>query len=286
MPPRLSLAPSASAGLRLTCSPSTISSSPTAPGIRRSQVGSSRCRHVTSSRGTARSPMSTSTPTIGWHPNWLRQWQRYVAFRRKSARKREFPIPMDQTETPAPGEAPMMRPLGAGDRAPTFMLPDPDNVMISSAELLENGPLVVTFYRGIWCPYCRQDLKDLGNAAPDIRSCGASLVAIAHQTVPDSNGKFQREHGLEFPILDDRQGDVAVAYRIRWSPQELAAAEERLGKLPGLATETTWILPMQARYVIGRDGIIVYADINADYRQHRDPREIVPLLRKMSRAPG
>ena len=67
-------------------------------------------------------------------------------------------------------------------------------------------------------PYCRQDLKDLGNAAPDIRSCGASLVAIAHQTVPDSNGKFQREHGLEFPILDDRQGNVAVAYRIRWSP--------------------------------------------------------------------
>jgi peroxiredoxin len=117
-----------------------------------------------------------------------------------------------------------MRPLGAGDPAPTFMLPDPDDVMISSAELLENGPLVVTFYRGIWCPYCRQDLKDLGNAAPDIRSCGASLVAIAHQTVPDSNGKFQREHGLEFPILDDRQGDVAVAYRIRWSLQELAAS--------------------------------------------------------------
>src|SRR5215471_17429439 len=148
---------------------------------------------------------------------------------------------MDQTETPASGEAPIMRPLGAGDPAPTFMLPDPDDVMISSAELLENGPLVVTFYRGIWCPYCRQDLKHLANAAPDIRSCGASLVAIAHQTVPDSNGKFQREHGLEFPILDDRQGDVAVAYRIRWSPQELAAAEERLGKLPDLATETTWI---------------------------------------------
>src|SRR5215471_1916668 len=188
MPPRPSLAPSASAGLRLTCSPSTISSSPTAPGIRRSQVGSSRCRHVTSSRGTARSPMSTSTPTIEWHPNWLRQWQRYVAFRRKSARK---------TETRAPDEAAIMRPLGAGDPAPTFMLPDPDDVMISSAELLENGPLVVTFYRGIWCPYCRQDLKHLGNAAPDIRSCGASLVAIAHQTVPDSNGKFQREHGLE-----------------------------------------------------------------------------------------
>jgi peroxiredoxin len=112
------------------------------------------------------------------------------------------------------------------------------------------------------------------------------LVAIAHQTVPDSNGPFQREHGLDFRSSTTVKGDVAVAYRIRWSPQELAAAEERLGKLPGLATETTWILPMQARYVIGRDGIIVYAHINADCRQHPDPCEIAPLLREMSRAPG
>ena len=188
---------------------------------------------------------------------------------------------MDQTETPAPGEAPIMRPLEAGDPAPTFMLPDPDDVMISSAELLENGRLVVTFYRGIWCPYCRRDLKDLGNATPDIRSCG---TARCHRASDRSRQQRQVSagHGLEFPILDDRQGDVAVAYRIRWSPQELAAAEERLRKLPGLATETTWILPMQARYVIGRDSIIVYAHINADYRQHPDPCEIAPLLREMN----
>src|SRR4029077_4627268 len=139
---------------------------------------------------------------------------------------------MDQTETPAPGEAPIMRPLRAGDPAPTFMLPDPDDVMISSAELLENGPLVVTFYRGIWCPYCRQDLKHLGNAAPDIRSCGASLVAIAHQTVPDSNGKFQREHGLEFPILDDRQGvsrwrTGSAGRRRSWRPPKSGSGSSR-----------------------------------------------------------
>lgn len=191
-------------------------------------------------------------------------------------------MPTDDCERPATGEIPVMRPLEAGDPAPAFVLPDPDETMVSSAALLEAGPLVVTFYRGIWCPYCREDLKALATAARNIRLCGASVVAIAHQTAPGSNGKFQREHGLEFPILDDQQGDVAAAYRIRWSPQELAAAEERFGRLSGLSTETTWILPMQARYVIGRDGIIVYADINSDYREHPDPCEIVPLLREMT----
>jgi peroxiredoxin len=94
--------------------------------------------------------------------------------------------------------------LGVGDHVPAFELPDPDDIMVSSAALLEKGSLIVTFYRGIWCPYCREDLKDLAHAAPKIRSCGASLVAIAHQAAPGSNGKFQREHRLEFPILDDR----------------------------------------------------------------------------------
>src|ERR1700758_5626027 len=102
---------------------------------------------------------------------------------------------MDQTETPAPGEAPIMRPLGAGDPAPTFMLPDPDDVMISSAELLENGPLVVTFYRGIWCPYCRQDLKDLGNAAPDIRSCVHRSLPSRIRPFPTATASFSGNMG-------------------------------------------------------------------------------------------
>src|SRR5215831_16235717 len=109
---------------------------------------------------------------------------------------------MDQTETPAPGEAPIMRPLGAGDPAPTFMLPDPDDVMISSAELLENGPLVVTFYRGIWCPYCRQDLKDLGNAAghPFVR-----CIARCHRASDRSRRQRQVSAGTWAGISDPRR---------------------------------------------------------------------------------
>jgi peroxiredoxin len=105
-------------------------------------------------------------------------------------------------------------------------------------------------------------------------------VAIAHQTVPNSNGKFLRENGICFPILHD-EGDVAVAYGIRWSPEELALMEAQLGKLARLNTEISWMLPMQARYVIGADGMIAHADINADYRHQPKPAEILPVLRRL-----
>jgi peroxiredoxin len=172
------------------------------------------------------------------------------------------------------------RPLGAGDRAPSFALPDSNGTVVSSTEFLRKGTLVVTFYRGIWCPYCQSDLKALAAVEPEVRSCGASLVAVAHQTVANNNGKFQRENRIRFPILDD-QGDVAVTYGIRWSPEELALMEAQLGKVSGLNTETTWILPMQARYVIGANGMIAYADINAAYRHQPEPAEILPVLRRL-----
>lgn len=111
-----------------------------------------------------------------------------------------------------------------------------------------------------------------------MRSCGASLAAVAHQITPNSNSKFQCENDIRFPFFE---GDVAVAYGIRWSPQELALMEVELGKLAGLNTETSWIVPIQARYVIGVDGIIAYADINDDYRYQPEPAEIVPVFRRL-----
>ena len=68
------------------------------------------------------------------------------------------------------------------------------------------GPVVLTFYRGVWCPYCQRDLSALAETAKVIKAYGASLVAIAHQTVPDSNRKFEQENNLGFPILDDTSG--------------------------------------------------------------------------------
>src|SRR5262249_31077302 len=77
--------------------------------------------------------------------------------------------------------------LGVGDEIPVFSLPNTSGVSVSSTALLEPGPLIITFYRGIWCPYCRSDLMALMNAMFEVQSRGGSLAAIARETAPNSN---------------------------------------------------------------------------------------------------
>ena len=99
------------------------------------------------------------------------------------------------------------------------------------------------------------------------QSLCASLVAIAHQTVPDSNRKFEQENNLGFPILDDTSGIAAAAFGIGWTSECLRELFEQFSAdRTGFNPEVAAIVPMQARYVIGPDDIIAYADINVEYR--------------------
>jgi peroxiredoxin len=176
----------------------------------------------------------------------------------------------------------LSRALNAGDRAPAFTLPDPSGVLVSSIDLVREGPLVATFYRGVWCPYCQLDLKALEAITTDVRSYRASLVAIAHQTVPNSNRNFQRDNNVSFPILDDKDGDVAVAFGIGWTSAYLQSLYDQFSaEQTGFNPERSWIVPMQARYVIGPDSVIAYAEISSDYHQRPEPPEILPVLRSL-----
>src|SRR5947207_5611106 len=98
---------------------------------------------------------------------------------------------------------PLLRALKEGAIAPPLSLPTTGGQLVHSRELLRVGPVVLTFYRGVWCPYCQRDLKALAETANVIKAYGASLVAIAHQTVPDSNRKFEQENNLGFPIRSE-----------------------------------------------------------------------------------
>ncbi|KJC45800.1 peroxiredoxin-like family protein [Bradyrhizobium sp. LTSP857] len=170
----------------------------------------------------------------------------------------------------------------AGDVAPEFILNDPDGKPMSSRDLLAKGALVVSFYRGVWCPYCNLELQALQETLPEIAARGASLVAISPQTAPNSR-KSQRDNKLAFPILSDVKSKVADAFGIRFAlPDDLVALYKSFkNDLPTFNDDPSWVLPMPARYVIGRDGIIAYAEVNPDYTHRPDPSELLPVLDRL-----
>ena len=170
----------------------------------------------------------------------------------------------------------------AGDAAPDFTLLDPDGKPVTSRELLARGPLVISFYRGVWCPYCNLELQALQEALPEIVARCASLVAISPQTAANSR-KSQRDNKLGFPILSDLRSEVADAFGIRFAlPDYLIEVYAGFGNnLAVVNDDPAWVLPMPARYVVGTDGIIAYSEVNPDYTQRPDPSELLPVLDRL-----
>ncbi|MDY7560910.1 peroxiredoxin-like family protein [Pseudomonas sp. 10B1] len=146
-------------------------------------------------------------------------------------------------------------------------------------DLLVKGPLVLTFYRGVWCPYCNLDLQAMEETRAQIEAFGATLVAVSQQTAANSR-KSQRDNKLGFPILGDKGGDLAAAFGIRWDvPDYLKPIHKAVGAdITVFNGEDSWTLPMPARYVIGQDGVIAYAEVNADYTMRPEPSEVFPTL--------
>uniref|UniRef100_E1T4Z4 thioredoxin-dependent peroxiredoxin n=1 Tax=Burkholderia sp. (strain CCGE1003) TaxID=640512 RepID=E1T4Z4_BURSG len=173
------------------------------------------------------------------------------------------------------------RAIKAGDRAPHFNLKDQDGNDVSSAALLVNGPLVVTFYRGVWCPYCNIELQAINEVLPQIRAYGANVVAISPQTQVNSR-KSVRTNQLGFPVLSDVNGQTAADFGLRFAlPDYLVDLYKSLkNDLPAFNNDPGWTLPMPARYVIGQDGIVLYSEVNPDYTRRPDPSDMFPVLEK------
>src|SRR6201993_173329 len=179
----------------------------------------------------------------------------------------------------ASGAAPRAR--NAGDVAPDFSLKDPEGNVVSLAELLKKGPVVLSFYRGVWCPYCNMELQALEAAKPEFDRYGASLVAISPQTAPNSR-KSVRQNKLSFPILSDVKGKVGEAFGLRFNlPNYLVELYSQLKNAPPTFNDDpSWSLPMPARYVIGQDGVILYSEVNPDYTRRPEPEEMIPVLQR------
>ena len=188
---------------------------------------------------------------------------------------------MDRATTELIASGAAARALKAGEAAPAFTLNDPDGTPVASADLLAKGPLVVSFYRGVWCPYCNMELQALQAALPEFKKLGASLVAISPQTAVNSR-KSVRQNELGFPILSDPRNDVAAAFGLRFAMPDYLVDLYKTPKndLPTFNGDPSWTLPMPGRFVIGQDGTILYAEVNPDYTRRPEPEDMLPTLRR------
>lgn len=169
--------------------------------------------------------------------------------------------------------------LSVGATAPTFELTDSNGEKVFLKTLLAKGPVILSFYRGVWCPYCNIELQALEAVHHQIKEKGATLVAISMQGAADSR-KSQRDNQLSFPILTDQGGELAEQFGIRWDVQDYVIEFKKMFNvvLPNIHGDGQWRLPMPARYVINTEGQIVHAEVNPDYTIRPEPSELLTVL--------
>jgi peroxiredoxin len=147
------------------------------------------------------------------------------------------------------------------------------------AALLAQGPAIVTFYRGGWCPYCNLELRAYQRALPRIAAAGAALVAVSPE-LPDHSLTTAEKNDLAFPVLSDSGGALAAALGIRFTLSETVRPfYERAGHaLPERHGDGLWALPMPATFVVARGGRILAAFVEPDYRKRLDPEAALAAL--------
>jgi peroxiredoxin len=169
------------------------------------------------------------------------------------------------------------------DRAPEFTLESANGTMVSSAELLRQGPLVVSFYRGKWCPYCNAEVDALAQAYPEIKALGGELVVLSPELAEYSKA-MSDEFRVPFDILVDRHNAVAEEFGVGYVFPEYL--RELYGNVLGIKLEKyngdeTYKLPIPSRFVIDQEGVIRHAYADPDYRFRAEPSETIFALQDL-----
>lgn len=173
-----------------------------------------------------------------------------------------------------------------GERMPSFAMPDETGHLVTLEDLLEYGPLAMTFHRGHWCPYCRINTKAFAEAQERIDSDGAHLAAI----MPEGQrfaAQFKAEGQVHYPVLTDIDNGYALSLNLAiWVGDEMQKLLEAGGRqLPDYQGNNAWVLPIPATFVIAQDGFITARFIDPDYRKRMAIEDLLSAL-KSAQSPG
>jgi len=167
-----------------------------------------------------------------------------------------------------------------GEPMPDFMLPDGDGHLVSLSGLQQSGPVVVSFNRGHWCPYCQLNVDALAKAVPEIKALGAQVVAISPETRRYAN-ELRDYAKAPFPILTDMDGGYALeANLLFWVGEEKRDAMKAGGfDIEPYQGNQTWMLPIPATFIVGQDGMVRSRFIDPDYRHRMEIDDLLAALR-------
>ncbi len=171
--------------------------------------------------------------------------------------------------------------VSIGDTAPQFSLPNAKGETVDLTALLQQGPVVLTFYRGVWCPYCNLQLKNYQQILPQLKSVGANLIAVSPMT-PDNSLSMQQTNELEYEVLSDIGNDVARQFTtvFKSNAAPIQAMSEMGYDFSSFYDDDSNEIPVPATFVIAQDGSIVFADsAGGDYRGRTEAQVILDVLR-------
>lgn len=179
------------------------------------------------------------------------------------------------------------RALKVGEKVPDFLLPNAEGRLVSMDDLLAHGPVVLTFFRGAWCPYCDLTMRTLEEALPAMKAAGGSFAAIW----PETGGlalATKRERGLTYELLVDVDNGVAMQFGVVFSVPQLyrKLLEEQGIDLPKRQGNPAWLLPIPATYIVARDRRIHYAFVEGDFTRRAEPADIIQVLRSLTTGQG
>lgn len=170
--------------------------------------------------------------------------------------------------------------LKTGDKIPVFSLPNQNDFVSSIADRLQGSMLVLTFYRGGWCPYCNLELNAFQKMVPEFESAGAKLIAISPE-VPNHSLRTKERHEMSFDILYDKDNKVAKEFGLVFTlPQDILSIYDKFGiDVVGHYGNETFEVPMPATYVVNQSGEIVYHFVDADYTKRSEPADVLAAVK-------
>lgn len=168
-----------------------------------------------------------------------------------------------------------------GNKLPDFSLVNQVGEAVSLADLRSQGPVILNFYRGGWCPYCNLELRAWQSMLPEVTKYGATLIAITPET-PDNSLTTREKNELAFPVLTDHDNHYGRRIGLVFSlSQELREVYSGMGiDLVKSNQNGNWELPFPATITIDSDGTVISSYVAADYKQRAEPKEVLDELKR------